>query len=251
MGIHQVDSTRSSAAGSGALPPRNGNIAYAWYVVGVLTLCYMLSFVDRQILSLLVAPIKRDLVLSDTRVGLLQGLAFALFYTFAGIPIGHLVDTRNRRNLVVVGILVWSVFTSACSIARSFLSLFLARIGVGVGEATLSPSAFSLIADYFPQERLSTAMSVSYLGALGGSALAFAVGGTVVDALAKIGTLHLPLLGQIASWRLTFLVVGLPGLLFALLAATAREPVRRKALRAEDGRIARLPLREIHIQLRK
>ena len=129
---------------------------YTWYVVGVLTLCYMLSFMDRQILSLLAGPIKRDLFISDTRVGLLQGLAFALFYTLAGLPIGRLVDTRNRRNLVIAGVMVWSAFTCACSVARSYWSLFLVRIGVGVGEAALNPSAFSLIADYFPRTRLST-----------------------------------------------------------------------------------------------
>ncbi|MGD0438366.1 MAG: MFS transporter [Bryobacteraceae bacterium] len=166
---------------------------------GVLTLCYMLSFVDRQILSLLVSPIQRDLGASDTRMGLLQGLAFAIFYTLAGLPLGRLVDTRNRRNLVMAGVAVWSVFTSGCSVARSFLSLFLARMGVGVGEATLNPAAFSIISDYFPPERLATATSVFYLGALLGSGLAFAVGGSIVDAVMKMGTVHLPLLGSMAS----------------------------------------------------
>jgi MFS family permease len=116
--------------------------SYAWYVVAVLTLCYVLSFADRQILSLLVGPIKRDLTLSDTRVGLLQGLAFAIFYALAGIPLGRLVDTRNRRNLVVAGVAAWSLFTAVCSLAGTFLTLFLARIGVGVGEAALNPAAF-------------------------------------------------------------------------------------------------------------
>ena len=189
--------------------------SYAWYVVGVLTLCYVLSFVDRQILSLLVGPIKRDLRITDTRVGVLQGLAFAIFYTLAGLPIGRLVDTRNRRNLVMAGVAVWSVFTSACSAAGTFWSLFLARIGVGVGEATLNPSAFSLISDYFPRERLNTALSVYYVGVLVGSGLALTAGGTIVDAATRAGAIHLPLLGETAAWRLTFLAVGAPGLLFA------------------------------------
>jgi len=210
----------------------------------------MLSFVDRQILSLLVGPIKRDLVISDTRVGLLQGLAFALFYTLAGLPIGHLVDTRNRRNLVMAGVAVWSVFTSGCSVAKSFWPLFLARLGVGVGEATLNPSAFSLISDYFPRERLSTAMSVFYLGALTGSGLAFAVGGMVVDTLTKIGVFNLPVLGVMASWRLTFLAVGAPGILFALLVSTVREPARQSLLRTTGGMVAKLPLREVLAQIR-
>ena len=155
---------------------------YGWYLVAVLTLCYMLSFVDRLILGLLVGPIKRDLMTSDTRLKLLQGLAFALFYALAGLPIDRIVDTRNRGNLVIAGVAVWSAFTSVCSTARSFGSVCLARIGVGVGEATLNPAAFSLICDYFSLERLSAAMSVCYLGALMGSGLAFAAGATLVDA---------------------------------------------------------------------
>ncbi len=225
----ETNALRASTATEGA-PPASAGTAYAWYAVGVLTLCYMLSFIDRQILSLLVGPIKRDLVISDTRVGLLQGLAFALFYGSAGLPIGRLVDTRNRR--------------------RSFWSLFLARIGVGVGEATLNPSAFSLISDYFPPERLSTAMSVFYLGALTGSGLAFAVGGTIVDALTKIGVVNLPVLGRVASWRLTFLAIGVPGILFPLLVATVREPVRRNLLRTADGSVAKLPFRDLLTQVR-
>lgn len=245
----EANVSRGSTATEGA-PPASAGTAYAWYAVGILTLCYMLSFIDRQILSLLVGPIKRDLVISDTRVGLLQGLAFALFYGSAGLPIGRLVDTRNRRTLVMVGVAVWSVFTSGCSIARSFWSLFLARIGVGVGEATLNPSAFSLISDYFPPERLSTAMSVFYLGALTGSGLAFAAGGTIVDALTKIGVVNLPVLGRVASWRLTFLAIGVPGILFPLLVATVREPVRRNLLRTADGSVAKLPFRELLTQVR-
>lgn len=212
----------------------------------------MLSFVDRQILSLLVGPIKRDLLISDTRVGLLQGLAFALFYTLAGLPIGRLVDTRNRRNLVIAGVAFWSLFTCACSIARSFWSLFAARTGVGVGEAALNPSAFSLISDYFPKDRLSTAMSVFYLGALGGSGLAFAAGGIIVDHLLKIPTINLPLLGPMVSWRVTFWAVGMPGIVLAFLLASVREPVRRNLVPSAGGGTARLPWREVmaHIRIR-
>src|SRR5215472_14098694 len=115
--------------------------------------CYTLSFVDRQILSLLVAPIKQDLGISDTRIGLLQGTAFALFYTVLGLPLGRLAD---RRNLIAAGVFLWSLMTGLCSVTASFRSLFLARIGVGVGEASLAPAAHSTIADYFPTERLRT-----------------------------------------------------------------------------------------------
>ena len=249
---HEHSSTGVSPASLSIEEERAGRrgAGYAWYVVGVLTLCYALSFMDRQILSLLVGPIKRDLHISDTRVGLLQGLAFALFYTLAGLPVGRLVDTSNRRNLIMAGVALWSAFTCACSIAQRFWSLFLARIGVGVGEAALNPAAFSMISDYVPKERLATAMSVFYLGAMMGSSVAFGVGGSIVELTSRIGIVSVPIIGPIASWRLTFLAVGAPGLLFALLVATIREPARRDLLRAVEGTVETLPFREIVRRLR-
>ncbi len=227
------------------------SLGYAWYVVLALTAIYMLSFVDRQVLSLLVGPIKRDLGVSDTRIGLLQGLAFALFYTLMGLPLGRMADTRNRRNLIALGVVVWSLFTSMCSLARSYWTLFLGRIGVGIGEATLSPAAYSLISDYFPNERLALAISVFYMGVFLGASLSFLVVGTTVDLLARTPVIVLPLLGTIASWRITFLIVGIPGLLFALLVYTIREPRRRDLLRARDGEPARLSFREAVAQMRQ
>jgi MFS family permease len=232
-------------------PPRTEhNLGYAWYVVIALTAIYMLGFVDRQILSLLVRPIKQDLHISDTSVGLLQGLAFALFYTLMGLPLGRVADTRNRRNLISLGIVVWSFFTSACSLARSFTTLFLGRIGVGVGEATLSPAAYSLISDYFPTAKLGVAISVYYMGVYLGSALSFFVTGMAIDALAHTPVLHLPLLGAMASWRVTFLLVGIPGLLFAFLVYTIREPQRKDLLRTKDGRATQLTFGETFAQVR-
>jgi MFS family permease len=209
--------------------------AYAWYVVIALTACYTLSFIDRQILGLLVAPIKKDLAISDTRVALLQGLAFALFYTILGLPMGRIADAHNRRNLVSAGIAFWSFFTAACAAARSFWSLFFARMGVGVGEATLGPAAYSLIADYFPKERLGLAMSVYYCGNILGSSLAMIVGGSVVQAVSQTAEITVPVLGAISSWRVTFLLLGIPGILFALLALTVREPQRRGLMRSASG----------------
>jgi MFS family permease len=225
------------------------SLRYAWYVVFILMVCYALSFVDRQILSLLVGPMKRDLALSDTRIGLLQGLAFALFYGLMGLPLGRLADTRNRRNVIIVGVVLWSFLTGACSAARSFWSLFLARMGVGVGEATLSPSAFSLISDYFPKEKLGGALSVYSMGIFIGSGLALIAGGSVVDAVTRMPAVTLPLLGAVAPWRLTFLIVGAPGLAIALLLCTVREPVRRQLLRASNGAPARLRFREVVVEL--
>ncbi len=218
------------------------SLGYAWYVVIVLTAIYMLSFVDRQILSLLVGPIKRDLAISDTRIGLLQGLSFALFYTVMGLPLGRAADKRNRRNLIAGCVLVWSLFTGLCSVAKSFWTLFLTRIGVGVGEAGLSPAAYSMLADYFPSERLGVAISIYYMGVFLGSGAALLVGGSIVDALVRSPLITLPLLGTIASWRVTFLLVGLPGLVFAALVYTVREPLRRDLLKAADGRTAQLSL---------
>ena len=165
----------ASAASERGNPPR-ASLGYAWYVVIILTALYMLSFVDRTILGLLVGSIKRDLAISDTRIGLLQGLSLALFYTIMGLPLGRLADTRNRRNLIAAGVVVWSLFTGACSIAKSFWSLFFTRIGVGVGEAGLSPAAYSLISDYFPPERLGVAISVYYMGVFLGCGIGSAGG---------------------------------------------------------------------------
>jgi MFS family permease len=229
---------------------RDSRPGYAWYVVLILMACYTLSFVDRQILSLLVGPIKRDLMVSDTRIGLLQGLAFSLFYTFMGLPLGRLADTRNRRNFIGAAVIVWSFFTASCSLAKSFWSLFLARIGVGVGEAGLSPAAYSLISDYFPKERLGVALSTYSMGLFIGSSLALLVGGTAVDALSHLPPITVPMLGTMASWRLTFLIIGAPGVLFALLVFTIREPVRRSLLQTTEGRASRLNLRETWAQVR-
>lgn len=223
--------------------PEPASSAYAWYVVFVLMVCYTLSFIDRQILSLLVSPIKADLHLSDTRIGLLQGFAFALFYTLLGLWMGWLADRRNRRSIIAVGILAWSVMTALCSGARGFWSLFVVRMGVGVGEATLAPSAFSLITDYVPKRQLSTALSIYSMGIFIGIGLALIVGGTVVAAVTTQPQVEVPVFGTVASWRLTFIAVGFPGLLVAFWAWTLREPPRRDMLRDIDGQISQLGIR--------
>ena len=144
---------------------------YAWYVVGILMLAYTFSFIDRQILSLLVGPIRRDLAITDTQMSLLHGLAFAIFYTFLGLPIGRVVDSRSRRKVIIIGITVWSLMTAACGLANRFVTLFLARMGVGVGEATLNPAAYSLITDYFPKEKQGRAMGIYGMGIYMGAGL--------------------------------------------------------------------------------
>lgn len=198
----------------------------AWYIVAVLTLANVSGFVDRQILSLLVEPIKRDLGVTDTQVSLLMGLSFAVFYSVLGIPIGRLADRSSRRAIVAVGAVLWSGMTALSALARTFGQLFALRVGVGVGEATLGPSAVSLIADAFPRERRGTAMSVYMLGTFLGSGIAYALGAWVVGLTASQGAWTWPIVGEIRPWQSVFIVVGLPGLLIGALAMTMREPPR-------------------------
>ena len=174
MSIPITEADQESGAASQAT---ESSLKYAWYVVFVLMVCYTLSFIDRQILGMLVDPIKRDFEISDTGVGLLQGLAFVAFYTFMGLPVGWLVDRYSRRSIIAVGVFFWSLMTALCAAAGNFWSLFAARMGVGVGEATLAPSAMSMTSDYFPKERLGGALSVYAMGIFVGSGIAQIVGG--------------------------------------------------------------------------
>jgi MFS family permease len=212
---------------------------YAWYVVAVLTIAYIVSFIDRQIMSFLVKPIQRDLEIGDTHISLLMGLSFAIFYTLFGIPLGRLADTRSRRAIISVGIAFWSLMTVACGITRNFWQLALTRMGVGVGEAALSPAAYSLIADYFPPTRRATAMSVYSMGIYVGSGLSFILGGWVAGQVAGQENYVLPILGTMRSWQIVFVAVGLPGMLVALLLLTVREPLRRGPTQA--GKLAAAP----------
>src|SRR5690606_3391719 len=223
----------------------NNNNAYpsslsAWTTVTILMVAYVLSFVDRQILNLLVEPIRRDLLISDTQMSLLMGLSFALFYTVCGIPLGRVADTRSRRGLIAVGVLFWSAATAACGMAKMYWQFLLCRIGVGVGEAALSPAAYSLIADSFPAERRATAISVYSMGVYLGSGLAFLVGGLVIQFASAQGDVVLPVLGEVRPWQLIFLILGGAGVLFTLLMLAVKEPVRRGA-----GAGVAVPLSEV------
>lgn len=203
------------------------SMGYAWYVVFILMLANVSSFIDRQILALLVAPIKRDLHLSDTEISLLMGLSFALFYTLFGVVIGHLADKFNRRNIIIAGVTVWSIMTALCGGINSYSQFFLARMGVGVGEATLGPSAYSMITDYFPKSRLSRALSTYSMGVFLGMGIAILIGASLIGGLPTSGTTHVPILGDIFHWQMLFIYIGLPGILIALLMLTIREPARK------------------------
>ena len=186
---------------SSSSEPDYPNPVFAWYVVVVLFLAYTLSFVERQIMSLLIGPIKRDLMISDTQISLLHGFAFAIFYTILGIPLGRLADRKNRTIIISVGIFLWSFMTALCGLARSFWSLFMTRIGVGVGEATLSPAAYSMISDYFPKEKRGLAISLYSMGVFFGAGMAYILGGLVVKLASQAGITTLPVLGQVRPWQ--------------------------------------------------
>lgn len=202
--------------------------ARAWYAVALFYVACALSFLDRTILSFLVGPIRAEFQISDFEFSLIHGLAFVIFYSTLGIPIARLADRYNRRNIIIAGIVVWSVMTVACGLADSYWALFAARVGLGVGEAALSPAAVSLIADLFPKHRRALPISVFASGIHGGSAIAKIFGGLAVGYAMSQAVMQLPLFGELAAWQMAFIVVGLPGFVLALLLLTVREPARRE-----------------------
>ncbi len=211
--------------------PTPRSFVYPWYVVVVLMLAQLVSFVDRQVITLLVQPIRADLEINDTQMSLLMGFAFAIFYVSMGVPIARLADRHSRRTIIAIGIFLWSLATAACGLARNFAQLFFARIAVGVGEATLTPAAYSIIADYFPKDRLGRAIGVYATGVWLGSGLALILGGAVIRLISEAGAIALPLVGTLAPWQLTFIVVAAPGLLLvAVMMLTVREPARRNVI---------------------
>jgi MFS family permease len=210
---------------------------YSWYMLGVLFLVYALNFIDRQIPSILAQDIKASLRISDAQVGFLYGTAFAIFYSLFGIPLGRLADTWCRTRLIAVGLTLWSAMTALSGLANSYGHLALARIGVGIGEASASPAAYSLLGDYFPARRRAFAISVYSSGLYVGGGLALPLGGWVAHAWSSAYP-HATAPFGLAGWQAAFLAVGLPGLLLALWVLTLREPARATA----DGHAA--PIRK-------
>jgi MFS family permease len=198
--------------------------AYAWYGLSVLFLVYLVNFVDRQILSILANDIKADLALTDAELGFLYGTAFAIFYALFGIPLGRLADSWNRTRLLAIGLALWSSMTALSGLARNGATLAIARVGVGVGEATASPCAYSLISDWFPARSRATALGIYSGGLFVGSGLSLLIGGLVVENWNAAWPGGGPL--GLVGWQAAFLAVGLPGLALALWVLTLREPVR-------------------------
>jgi MFS family permease len=218
-------------------PPARGR---AWATVAVLFIFYIFAMVDRQVMTMLVDPIRRELGISDVQAGLLLGLSFALFYTTVGLAMGWIVDHFSRRGLIAASVALWGLASAACGVAHSFGELFAARVLVGVGEAALGPAAYSLLADSFPRRRLALAMAVYTIGGLIGVIIAMFGGGLLVQFSADHGRVALPLLGPVSAWRLVFFLTGLPGPLLAFLAFLVPEPARGGKLAESAGDAAAL-----------
>ncbi len=236
------ESAAEPAATARAAAPPWPAPATAWRTLVILSLVLGLSQIDRNILSLLLQPIKVDLRLSDAQMGLLIGLAFSCVYLFLSFPLSRISDNKSRRGLIAIGVAFWSLSTAACGLARSFWPLFVARAGVGAGEAANGPATYSLLADSFPRERLPRAMAILNIGFVGGTAASLIIGGVVIGALSHMHVV-LPLLGAVKTWQLVFFAVGLPGLLVAALMMTVTEPARR-GLREHAGK-DRVPVTEV------
>lgn len=209
----------------------------AWWSVIVLTLLLCLSLLDRQIMSLLVPDMRRELGLTDFQMGLLQGLYFSLFYGTFGLLFGWIIDRYSRRWVIYLGVSFWSLATAACGLSANFIQLMLARFGVGAGESALNPAGYSIIADSFPKRRRGLAFSIFASGGVTGAAVSLMLGGYLIAAIPK-GGVEVPLLGHLSVWRAVFLTAGLPGLLVALLIWTVVEPPRRDRLTVPAGSFA-------------
>lgn len=211
--------------GDSRMPPVGG--AYAKYVLALLVLVYAMNFIDRQILAILAEDIKRDLKLSDADLGFLYGTAFAVFYALFGIPLGRLADNWVRTRLLSLGLFVWSAMTALSGLSTNFLQLSLARVGVGIGEASASPSAFSMLSDWFPREKRATALAIYSAGLYLGGGVSLLIGAVVVRAWNAAYPLGGPL--GLVGWQAAFLAVGFPGMLLSLWVSTLKEPIRGRA----------------------
>ncbi len=213
---------------AGGRNPPYPSRAYAWFVVGVLIIAALVAFVDRQVVAIVVDPMKADLGVGDAQIGWLYGV-FAVFYAVAALPIAWLADRRRRTAIIAAGIFFWSLMTMACGLSRTFWHVLLARIGVGVGEATLTPATTSLVGDYFPRQQVPLALSVVQTGPIMGSGMAFIIGGYVLGLVQEAEPLVLPYFGELRPWQQTFFYVGAPGVALAFLFLLLREPPRRNS----------------------
>ena len=232
---------------SSAVPWPNPRVA--WYGLGILLTSFLVSSVDRVILGMLVIPIKEDLGVSDSAMGVLLGISFAVSFTLMGLVAGWLSDRYSRRRIISIAITFWSLATVACGFAGSFMHLLVSRISVAAGESALSPAAFSMISDYFPPKKLGRALGVYMSGAFFGAGISFLVGGAVLSLMGQIGPIELPFIGIVKVWQVVFFIVGLPGLIVAALATTMKEPVRRGVSQASASNAAVFSFMKNHVRL--
>ncbi|MEI9852556.1 MAG: MFS transporter [Sphingomonas sp.] len=225
-------------------PPRKD----AYYSLFVMTIVVMFTVLDRSVLSLLIDPIKQDFGITDTQVALLIGAAFSLPYGIVGIGVARLADRGNRRNLVAASIAFWSACTVACGMAQGYASLLLGRMGIGAGESGYGPASWSIATDNWPREKVAFATATMGIGAMLGMGLALFLGGAVLHLVSGMPPVHVPGIGLIRSWQWTFIIVGAPGLLWALVVLTTREPPRRGLAAGQEAQ--KVPVREVARWLR-
>jgi len=208
--------------------------ATIWYMVILLCVAIIVSYLDRGVIAVLVPFLKAEFQLSDIEIGLLQGISFSLFFAVASLPVGRMVDHLNRRNIIIAGILIWSISTMMCGIAASFWQLFIARAGVGIGEAFLLPAAYSMVADSFTAARRGRAMSILTIATSIGGGSSALLGGILLTVWSGADLIPLPFFGPVATWRAVFLVAGTPGFIVVMFMLAMREP--RRAVRAACSR---------------
>ena len=199
----------------------------AWYAVAILSFMFWMSVLDRFVIALLAAPLRRDMGITDTQFALLNGTAFIITFALLGLIAGALADRFSRRSIIFVGVAVWSLATAACGVTQNFAQLFLARIGVGAGEACLNPCATSMITDLFPRRQLTLATALYALGGTAGAGMAFLVGGSIIALVSQHELFAIPLIGEVRSWQAVFIIIGVPGFVLASLIFTLYEPARR------------------------
>jgi MFS family permease len=260
MDPHSSETTEPAAASDAMRAVQPSEPPYpspwkAWFTVAVLVGIYMNSFLDRQILGLLVEDIKASLTLTDTQMGLIGGPAFAIFYAFGGLPIGYLVDRKSRPFIIVFGQIFWTMASFSCGLSKGFGQLFGSRIGVGIGEATLSPSAYSIIADSFPMKKIATALGVYGVGISIGANLAPIIGALIGQLMEAGETITLPVLGERYRWQIVFFIICLPTIPLTFMMMFIRDPFRRNVRRKQDAdgvwRMAKPPRGELVAYLRK
>ena len=218
--------------------------AQAWYAVFIFALALMMDFLDRGVIGYLVHPIEMDLHVSDLQISLVTGLAYVCFYALVSLPVARLADVGTRRTIVAIGVAVWSLATAFCGFAQNFWQLFIGRMAVGAGESCNGPPVFSMISDLFPREKLPRAIAVLNFGFIAGTGLASIFAGTVIRLLSSMHGVQLPVVGVLHPWQMTFIVVGLPGLIIAALMLTVAEPIRRGRI-SVDGAHKSLPIRDV------